>query len=63
MDSIVTFSNVYLMPIYAIIFCYSLIRIFRNMSFQKQNTTLEAILLTSSFLLIVWSLGYGLTIQ
>ncbi|MFJ5624777.1 hypothetical protein ACIQD3_19065 [Peribacillus loiseleuriae] len=50
------FINVYLMPILAITFCLSLVEIIKKVK-KDQPTAGETFWLTTSFVLIVWSIA------
>lgn len=50
------FSSIYLTPVLAIIFCISLVEILKKIK-NDQPTAGNTFWLTTSFLLIVWSIG------
>lgn len=50
------FSSVYLTPVLAIIFCINLVTILKKIK-NDQPTAGNTFWLTTSFLLIVWSIG------
>ena len=50
------FISVYIMPILAIIFCLNLIEIIKKVK-NDQPTTSNTFWLTTSFVLIVWSIA------
>lgn len=60
MESFVTFfsfSSIYLMPIYGIIFCLSLVNLLKKLSKDQKDISKEQFFLTISFILIIWSIS------
>lgn len=54
--SVFIFISIYVMPILAIIFCLNLVEIFKKIK-NDQPTTKNTFWLTTSFILIVWSIA------
>lgn len=56
MESIFLFIGVYLVPILSIIFCLNLVTIIKKVK-KDEQTTVNTIWLTTSFVLITWSIA------
>ena len=54
------FFNIYVIPIFAIIFCLNLVEIIKKIK-KDQSTTKNTFWLTTSFVLIVWSIAVTAT--
>ncbi|MBM7608774.1 hypothetical protein JOD29_002021 [Lysinibacillus composti] len=52
------FINIYVMPILAIIFCLNLVEIIKKVK-KEQPTAVNTFWLTTSFVIIVWSIAIG----
>ncbi|WP_110112064.1 hypothetical protein [Bacillus sp. CGMCC 1.16541] len=52
------FINVYLIPILGIIFCLNLVEIIKKIK-NDQPTAANTFWLTSSFILIIWSIAFA----
>lgn len=63
MDVWVSFSSVYLMPVYGLIFCFSLVNFFKKINQGNKETSKETSLLTISFILIIWTLSLTITLN
>lgn len=51
------FNSIYLMPIYGMIFCLSLVNLLKKLSKGQTDISKEQIFLTISFIIIIWSNG------
>ncbi|KGR91918.1 hypothetical protein CD30_03180 [Ureibacillus massiliensis 4400831 = CIP 108448 = CCUG 49529] len=51
------FSCIYLMPIYGLAFCLSLVSLLKKINKEKKDLTRETSFLTISFILIIWSIS------
>lgn len=56
MESIFLFIGVYLVPILSITFCLNLVTIIKKVK-KDEQTTVNTIWLTTSFVLITWSIA------
>ena len=56
MESVFLFIGVYLVPILSIIFCLNLVTIIKKVK-KDEQTTVNTIWLTTSFVLITWSIA------
>ena len=51
------FNSIYLMPIYGMIFCLSLVNLLKKLSKGQTNISKEQIFLTISVIIIIWSIS------
>lgn len=58
MEIFFSFICIYLNPIFSFLFCFSLIRLIKKIHLGDKKLGLEQFLLTSSFILIIWSISF-----
>ena len=63
MELLVSFSSVYLMPVYGLIFCFSLVNFLKKLNQGNNEISKETSLLTISLILIIWTLSLTITLN
>ncbi|MEY9975316.1 hypothetical protein ABH968_000258 [Lysinibacillus sp. RC79] len=60
METLFSFSSIYLMPIYGFLFSFYLIKLLKKIIKGQDDTTTETSIIIVTFILIVWSISYTL---
>ena len=67
MEALITssffFSSIYLMPIYGMLFCWSLVNLLKKLSKGQKDISKEQRFLTISFILIIWSISGAIALS